>query len=109
MKKLIILLTIILMAWSSGADALKKPCTQPGCDDHDGDFTFNDDVAVSGSIILQDETLETTSMQALERPTGVIATPSTGAGLTGAQYHYYAVVALDGDNNYSAQSAPTSC
>ena len=49
MKKWIILLAIILMSIGS-ADALTKPCTQPGCDDHSGDFTFNDNLIVTGGL-----------------------------------------------------------
>ena len=47
MRKLlwVVLFSIILMSYS-GASAVKKPCSLPGCDDHSGDFTFNDNLMI---------------------------------------------------------------
>ncbi len=48
MKKLLLLSVLLTLVFVGSIGALTKPCTQPGCDDHLGDFTFSDRLTVNG-------------------------------------------------------------
>lgn len=47
MKKLLLLSVLLTLVFVGSIGALTKPCTQPGCDDHLGDFTFSDRLTVN--------------------------------------------------------------